>query len=201
MIPNVPDQQLAVQNPSTAMQQMNNFLQDSSLPLEDRFEIMNSVFTRCMQIFEIRGRKLDQQITHLTNEVRHLQDNNENLQHQLEAIEAEKYKEKLIKDYQNSAGIINNIVLATGLTLSFINPINTPASVLALGMSHLYQKSEVSNHLRLLEAFEQEYRTNHPNCSRLEALKYADNKVRETIQELANLDTPNAASVDGSDYA
>ncbi|KIC73031.1 hypothetical protein DB44_BQ00030, partial [Candidatus Protochlamydia amoebophila] len=41
----------------------------------------------------------------------------------------------------------------------------------------------------------------HPNCSRLEALKYADNKVRETIQELANLDTPNAASVDGSDYA
>ncbi|CAF23303.1 hypothetical protein [Candidatus Protochlamydia amoebophila] len=201
MIPNALDQQLAVQNPSTAMQQMNNFLQDSNLSLEDRFEIMNNVFISCMQIFGRVEGKLNQQITRLTNEVRHLQDNNENLQHQLEAIEAEQYKEKLIKDYQNSAGIINNIVLATGLTLSFINPINMPASVLALGVSHLYQKSEVSNDLRLLEAFEQEYRTNHPNCSRLEALKYADNKVRETIQELANLDTPNAASVDGSDYA
>ncbi|WP_075882869.1 hypothetical protein, partial [Candidatus Protochlamydia sp. W-9] len=143
MIPHTLDQQLAVQNTSTAMQQMNNFLQDFSLPLEDRFEIMNNVFIRCMQIFVRLEGKLNQQITRLTNEVRHLQDNNENLQHQLEAIEAEQYKEKLIKNYQNSAGIINKIVLATGLTLSFINPINMPASVLALGMSHLYQKSEV----------------------------------------------------------
>ncbi|WP_249274866.1 hypothetical protein [Candidatus Protochlamydia amoebophila] len=71
MIPNVPDQQLAVQNPSTAMQQMNNFLQDSSLPLEDRMVMMGHACSEMFRFIEIRGRLLNQQITHLTNEVRH----------------------------------------------------------------------------------------------------------------------------------
>ncbi|KIC73005.1 hypothetical protein DB44_BS00010, partial [Candidatus Protochlamydia amoebophila] len=58
MIPNVPDQQLAVQNPSTAMQQMNNFLQDSSLPLEDRMVMLSRACGEVFRFIESCGGEL-----------------------------------------------------------------------------------------------------------------------------------------------
>ncbi|WP_075882868.1 hypothetical protein [Candidatus Protochlamydia sp. W-9] len=63
MIPHTLDQQLAVQNPSTAMQQMNNFLQDSSLPLEDRMVMLSRACGEAFQIFGRLGGELDRQIT------------------------------------------------------------------------------------------------------------------------------------------
>ncbi|KIC73021.1 hypothetical protein DB44_BR00010, partial [Candidatus Protochlamydia amoebophila] len=58
MIPHTLDQQLAVQNPSTAMQQMNNFLQDSSLPLEDRMVMLSRACGEAFRFIEFRGREL-----------------------------------------------------------------------------------------------------------------------------------------------